>query len=227
MWMPFRWLRDRNDVSMHPFPTLLYGGGGFPMKNFLQAAKPLLFDMASTLFFVGLYFLTKNTLLSVTLGVALGVCQVGWELTRKRPVAIMQWFSLFVVAASGAAALVTHNPSFILIKPSIFYAAAGIAMLKRGWMAHYMPPVAMDLVPDLVVVFGFIWAAMMFASAAVNIGVAFLFGIGIWSMVMPVFGIVTKVGLFLIQYATMRFIGRRRRLAMPATALQSAQSVHA
>ena len=43
------------------------------MKEFLAAAKHLALDMASTLFFLALFLLTHNTLLSVSLGIGLGI----------------------------------------------------------------------------------------------------------------------------------------------------------
>ena len=43
------------------------------MKDFLKAAKFLLVDLASTMFFLILFLITHNTFLSVALGAALGV----------------------------------------------------------------------------------------------------------------------------------------------------------
>jgi hypothetical protein len=58
----------------------------------------------------------------------------------------------------------------------------------------------------------------MFATAALNIVVALNFSIAAWSTFMSVFAIASKAGLFLVQYATMRAIGVRRRRAMPVLA---------
>src|SRR5208282_2559453 len=55
-----------------------------PMRNLFAAAKLLLLDLASTFFFLVLYLLTKNIPLSVALGVALGIAQIGWGLVRKK-----------------------------------------------------------------------------------------------------------------------------------------------
>ena len=60
------------------------------MKNLFEAGKLLLLDMASTFFFLVLYLVTKNIPLSVVLGIALGVAQIGWEFARKRPIDTMQ-----------------------------------------------------------------------------------------------------------------------------------------
>ncbi len=184
------------------------------MKNLFKAGKPLFFDTASTFFFLVLYLLTKNIPLSVALGIALGVAQVGWEFARKKPIDTMQWMSLFLVVGSGAATLVTADPRFIMVKPSLIYIVIGLVMLKPGWMGRYMPPLAMEVMPDLVFIFGFMWAGLMFFSAALNVIVALNFSVAAWASFMSAYGIISKLGLFLTQYVTMRYIGVRRR-AMP------------
>jgi hypothetical protein len=57
---------------------------------------------------------------------------------------------------------------------------------------------------------------MMFASAALNIVLALKLNPVTWAAVMGTYGTVSKITLFLIQYATMRTIGVRRRRAAPA-----------
>jgi intracellular septation protein len=192
------------------------------VKNLFKAAKLLLLDMASTFFFLGLYLLTKNIPLSVALGIALGVAQIGWEFARKKPIDTMQWMSLFLVVGSGAATLVTADPRFVMVKPSLIYIVVGMVMLKPGWMNRYLPPVAIEVVPDLVFIFGFVWSGLMFFSAALNVIVALNFSVAAWASSMSVYGVVSKLGLFLIQYTTMRYIGVRRRRAVGRLTTQTA-----
>jgi intracellular septation protein len=151
----------------------------------------------------------------VALGVALGVAQIGWEFARKKPTDTMQWMSLFLVVGSGAATLITADPRFVMVKPSLIYIVVGVVMLKSGWMSRYLPSLAMEVVPDLAFIFGFIWSGLMFFSAVLNLIVALNFSVAAWASFMSVYGIVSKLGLFLIQYAIMRYIGVRRRRAMP------------
>ena len=188
------------------------------MKNLLHAGKFLLLDMASTLFFLAVYLVTENIPLSVALGIALGFAQIGWQLVRKEPIDTMQWLSLFLVVASGSATLLTNDPRFVMVKPSLIYVIIGVVMLKRGWMNRYLPPVAQEIVPDIGVFFGFVWSLLMFVSAGVNIYVALNYSVVTWAAFMSVYGIASKLGLFLIQYSTMRFIGVRRRRAQLVTA---------
>jgi intracellular septation protein len=188
------------------------------MKHFLDAAKLLIADLASTLLFLALYLATQNLTLSVAAGMALGLAQIGWQFVRSKPIDTMQWLSLFLVLGAGAATLITNDPHFVMLKPTVIYTVVGIVMLKPGWMNRYLPPVAMEVVPDIAVLFGFLWAGLMFFSAALNLFVAFHFSVVTWSAFMSIYGIVSKVTLFVIGFVTMRTIGRRRRARMATVA---------
>jgi intracellular septation protein len=180
------------------------------MKNLLEAGKLLLLDMVATLLFLVLYLLTHAIALSVALGMALGIAQIGWRLARRKPIDTMQWMSLFLVLGAGTVTLLTNDPRFVMIKPSVIYVIVGVVMLKRGWINRYLPPIAIELVPDIAVIFGYVWSGMMFFSAALNVIVALSFSVVTWSVAMSIYGIVSKAALFLIGYAVMRFVGRRR-----------------
>ncbi len=188
------------------------------MRDLFAAAKLLLLDLASTVFFLVVFLLTKNIPLSVVLGVALGIGQIVFEFVRKRPIDTMQWLSLFLVVGAGTATLITNDPRFVMVKPSQIYLVVGVVMLKPGWMNRYLPPVAKELVPDVAFIFGFIWSGLMFFSAALNLVVVLNFSVATWASFMSVYGIVSKLGLFLIQYAVMRYVGIRRRRAVPSPA---------
>lgn len=186
------------------------------MKDFLKAARLLLLDLASTLVFLLLFLLTHNTVLSVGLGIAFGVAQIGIQLVRGRRIDIMEWLSLFLVVAAGTATLLTHDPRFVLFKPSIIYAIVGCVMLKPGWLNRYLPEIARTVVPDVAVAVGYVWAGLMFVSAAVNGYIALTCDVATWAVVMPIYGMVSKVVVFVGGYAAMRIIGRQRITAMPA-----------
>jgi intracellular septation protein A len=185
------------------------------MKNLFQAARVLLLDLASTLLFLAVYVATDDLLLAVALGMVLGVAQIGGELLRRKPVAALQWVSVIAVLSSGAATFLTHDPVFVMLKPSVIYSMVGLVMLKRGWMNRYLPPRAMPVI-DVATAFGYVWAGLMFASALLNIALAFSLDARSWAAAMSAWGIASKLGLFLIQYATMTTIGRRRAAAAGA-----------
>ncbi len=149
------------------------------MRSLLNAAKPVLLDSTATLGFLAVFFLTGRLALAVACGMALGIMQLGMALARKQQIGALQLFSVFIVLASGITTLITHDPRFVLLKPSLFYTIAGIVMLKRGWMIRYLPPVAKQLVPDIAIGFGYAWAALMFCTAIVNIVAALYFSISI------------------------------------------------
>jgi len=189
------------------------------MRQLFEAAKPLLLDMASTFLFLAVVLLSGNVVLAVVLGMALGIAQIGWEFARRQPIELMQWMSLFLVLAAGAATLLTADPRFVMLKPTIIYFAVGVVMLRRGWMNRYLPPIAVKLVPDLAIAFGYAWAGLMFASAALNLIVALNFSVAAWSKFMAGWAIVSKLALFVISYAAMRVVGARRHRAQMTPAL--------
>jgi len=183
------------------------------MRNLFESGKLLLLDMAATLLFLVLYLLTHNVTLSVVLGMALAITQIGWQFARGKSIDIMQWMSLFLVLGAGAVTLITHDPRFVMVKPSVIYTIVGVVMLKRGWINRYLPPVALQLVPDIAIMFGYAWSGLMFFSAALNLIVALNFSVVTWSATMSIWGIASKLVLFLIGYVTMRTVAvaRRRR----------------
>ena len=185
------------------------------MKDFLAAAKFLFLDLASTIVFLVVYLLTQNTLLAVSLGIALGLAQIGIQLVRRRPIGTMEWLSLVLLVAAGTATLLTDDPRFVLFKPSIIYAIVGVVMLKRGWLNRYLPDIVRAVVPDVATAVGYLWAGLMLASAAVNAFVALTRSVGTWAVVMPIFGIVSKLAVFLIGFAAIHVITGRRIGAMP------------
>ena len=183
------------------------------MSPLLQSARLLVSDLASTLVFLAVLLATQDLLLAVGLGIGLGVAQIAWLLARRKPIDAMQWLSLGLVVVSGAATLLTRDARFVMLKPSVIYCVVGAFMLRPGWMNRYLPPIAVELVPDLAFGFGFAWAGLMFASAALNIALALALDALRWSIAMAVWGIASKVALFVLQYVTMRTVGLRRRRA--------------
>ena len=186
------------------------------MKNLFQASRVLLLDMASTLLFLAVYLLTGNILLAVAVGMALGIGQIAWELVQRRPVEALQWLSLIIILVSGSATFLTDDPVFVMLKPTVIYVVVGIVM--RGWMTRYLPPIAQATVPDLGITFGYVWAGLMFFSAALNIVLALTLEPASWAAVKSFWAIGSKLALFGIQYAVMKSTGvRRARAIMAAT----------
>lgn len=180
------------------------------MKQFAHSAGLLLTDLASTILFLVVLLATKNLMVAVALGVALGVLQIGWMMARRQKIDTMQWLSIGLVVVSGAATMLTDNPRFVMLKPSVIYCVVGTYMLKPGWMTRYLPPIAQHTVADLAWWFGFAWAGLMFFSAALNIALAWTLDPVTWSAVMSVWGLASKAVLFVGQYAIMKTTAIRR-----------------
>jgi len=183
------------------------------MNHLLQAARLLVSDLASTIVFLAALLATHDLVLAVALGIGLGVAQIGWFMARKKPVDLMQWLSIGLVVVSGIATLVTSDARFVMLKPTVVYCIVGAVMLRPCWMNRYLPPIAVELIPDVAWVFGYLWAGLMFASAALNLALAWMLDPLSWSLALSVWGIASKVALFLVQYVTMRTIARRRLAA--------------
>lgn len=188
------------------------------MRNLFQAARVLMMDLASTILFLVVYLATDNLYVAVGLGMALGVVQIGWQYARKQPIGSLQLLSVVLILASGTATFFTHDPTFVMLKPSAIYCIVGLVMLRRGWMNRYLPERAAP-VADVATAFGYAWAGLMFASAALNVALALSLDPKTWAAVMSAWGLFSKIGLFLIQYGWMTAVGRRRATAagVPAT----------
>src|SRR5262249_60296919 len=113
---------------------------------------------------------------------------------------------------------------FVRSKLSLIYGVVGVVMLRPGWISRYLPPLANTIVPDIAVIIGFLWSGLMFASAALNAFVALNFSMVTWASFMPIYGIVSKLALFLVGFATMRYMRPRRWQPLPAVEREAARA---
>ncbi len=181
--------------------TPLEAGRGSPL---LKAGLMFAGDLASSLIFAGLFATTHSAYLATGVALAFGVGQIAWHLARRSPIDAMQWMSLGLVIVLGGAALLTHDPRFVMVKPTLIYIVVGSAMLKRGWMTRFMPPEVLTWAPGMPVMFGYIWAALMFATAAMNLVLAGYGDPKVWALWLAVFPIASKLALFGVQYLVTR-----------------------
>lgn len=188
----------------------------------MYAFRPLLSDFLSTIVFVVLTAILKlEVRTAVLIASAVGVAQVLIQLIRRKPVPALQWAGLGLVLVFGAASFLTKDPRFVMVKPSIIYVAIGTVMLKPGWMLRYMPPIARGHGDKVMTIFGFVWAGLMFATAAANAVIAIAFT-SLWAGFIAIVPTVSKLALFGVQYATVRTIVRRKIIAERALAAQAA-----
>jgi intracellular septation protein A len=134
------------------------------------------------------------------------VLQIVWLKLRRQPIDLMQWMSLALVLVFGSASLLTHDPRFVMLKPTVIYVAVGAVMLKKGWMTRYVPPIALLWSRDVSIVFGYVWAGMMLLTAALNLALVAHGDPKLWAWFLGVFPLSSKLALFAVQYLTMRTI---------------------
>ena len=172
-------------------------------------------DFLSTIIFLIVYFVSGQLYLAIIVAIAVGIGQFLLLKLRGRNTDIMGWLSLVMVIALGGASLMTNDSRFIMAKPSVVHFAIGIVMLRRGWLARYMPEFVKQNVPENVLVgSGYAWAALMFALGLINLYVANRYSIEVWAWFISVYAVGAKVVAFLIQYAVIRVLIRRKlRLA--------------
>ncbi|MBR2172569.1 septation protein IspZ [Sphingopyxis sp.] len=179
------------------------------MKTLLYALGPMLFDSLGVLVFAVLLVAGAGIVPATIAGTVVALAVVGYELVRGKKVAALQWISLASVLFTAAATLFTGDPRFVMAKPTIVYLIVGSVMLRKGWLNRYILPEQLELVGDVMDCFGMIWAALMFASAGLNLVIA-LFFTGWWPLFIGIFPLASKFGLFAVHIAVVHFIGQAR-----------------
>lgn len=182
------------------------------MSNLLNAIRPLAWDFLSTIIFATLVALHVDVRVATAVAVAAGVAQVLGMRALGRRVELLQWAGLGLTLVFGAASLLTHDPRFVMAKPSLIYTAIAVVMLKRGWMLRYLPAIARDHGADLMIAWGYVWSGLMALTAILNLVVAIGFTRD-WPAFMAVWPVVSKLALFAIQYGHVRHVVRGRIIA--------------
>ena len=179
------------------------------MNSLFFAGRALVQDLAPTLIFAVLVALKVDVITATLTAMAMSVAQIGLFVLLRRPIAPLQWASLGLVAVFGTAGLLSHDVRFLMVKPTLIYAVVGVVMLKRGWMLRYLPPVAGGRGAGAMIAFGYVWAGLMFVTGAANLVIAIWFT-ALWPTFLAIFPLVSKLGLFAIQYLTVRSIAMRQ-----------------
>ncbi|HEY2034915.1 MAG TPA: septation protein IspZ [Rhizomicrobium sp.] len=184
------------------------------MMNLLRAFRPLVGDFLSTIIFIAIYEITNDIVVATGSGIVTGVAQFIWLKSRRHTIELMQYASLVLVLVLGTATLLTKDPRFVMLKPSIAGFAIATVMLRRGWQLRYMPAIVKENSSEgFLVGWGYIWSALYFALAAGNLFVSYRFGLPGWAKYNALVPTFAPLGLFLIQYLTMRVVVRRTVMA--------------
>lgn len=175
------------------------------MTDLLKAFRPLAVDFLSTIVFVVFYAITGSIQAGIALGIGVGVGQIALLFLRGKRPDLMQWASLALVIVLGSASLITRDPRFVMVKPSIGAFAIACVMLKPNWQGRYLPPIVTEHVSArFLMAWGYIWSALIFALGFANLFVALTLGPKIWAWYTAFVPISAQLALFLIQYFTIR-----------------------
>lgn len=135
----------------------------------VKALVPIVRDLLGTFVFVALFLTTHNIYIATSIGISLVIAQTVLMRMRRRPIGALHWLSLVLISMFGGATILFHSAYFIMIKPSILWLALGAVMLRRDWMAPYLPPIVTENLADAKIVrAGYAYAALMLALAVLN-----------------------------------------------------------
>ena len=175
-----------------------------------EAFTRLATDFLSAIVFLVIYLATGNVILATAVAIAGTIAQVIYARVKGRPLGFMAYASLALAIVLAGTTLLTHDPRFVLAKPSIAHFAIGAIMLKRGWMLRYVPPIVTETIPEYVTGAGYAWAALMFALGAGTIAVASTGDIKLWAFYVSVVALGAKALAFAIQYVVFRVVVTNR-----------------
>jgi intracellular septation protein len=172
-------------------------------------------DFLSTIVFLIVYFVSGELYLAVIVAMVVGIGQFIALKRRGRTLDVMAWLALTMAIVLGGATLITNDSRFIMAKPSVGHFGVALVMLRRGWLARYMPDIVKENVPERVLIgWGYGWAALMVVLGLLNLYVAGYYSIDVWAWFISVGAVGAKVVMFLIQFVVIRLQVRRNlRLA--------------
>lgn len=174
-------------------------------EAFLHAFRPIAADLASMLLFYLVLIATGDVRAGTILGMVLGIAQVAVLTGQRKPIPAMLAASALLLVTLGALTLWLRDPRFVLIKTSIFYFVIGGAMLRRGWMGRYLPPIVAGRVPArTVTAFGLAWALLILGTGVLNAVLTFTLPARTVATIVAPWAIGSKLVLFGVQYALFR-----------------------
>jgi intracellular septation protein A len=180
--------------------------------------KSLLNDLLAGLLFLAVYSLTRDLAAAIVVSAGTSVAVIGWRLLRREPVSPVQWLTLGLVVTMGGASLITRDPRFVMVKPTIVQSALAVTMLQPGWLNRYISAERRAQIPErAILIAGYVYAVSVFAMAAANLAVALLAGPQAWAAYNAVAPFAGFGALGLGMYLTFRRIVRARLRTAVAT----------
>ena len=84
-----------------------------------QALRQLLGDFLSAILFLVVYAVSGSPFAAAAVAVTAGLAQLARLRLARRRIESMQWISLGLVVVLGGVTMLTQNPRFMMIKPTI------------------------------------------------------------------------------------------------------------
>jgi len=181
-----------------------------------QALWHLLSDLLTATVFLITYAVSSNVRIAAGVAVLIGLAHAASSRLVGRRNQPIKWAGFGVLLALGSATILSLNPRFMMVKPSLVHFGVAAGMFRRGWMVAYITPIARQNVPAAVIVAaGYAWAALMAALGLTNAVIALDLDLTTWAWFILVGSVGAKVGAVALQYTVFRTIVRRR-LTQPA-----------
>lgn len=131
--------------------------------------KNLIFDVFSGLLFMVVLLLTKNIYAALTVALLAAVGQLIWSKLHQQKISTIQWLSVVLIIISAAAAIGSHNPRFIMMKPALLELCIAISMLRPNWIRRYLSENTIKHLPAAIILaVGYIYASVMLGLSLVN-----------------------------------------------------------
>ncbi len=184
---------------------------------FASAFKPILLDLAATIFFLAIFWITGNIFVATAAGIAAGVARVAYLRYRGRAVTPLQWLGLALVVVFGGTTLLTHNPHFVMIKPTLVFFAVGGVMLTTSWLKPYLPRDIADHVSDAhVTLASRLWGVLVVALGIANAAAALLLDPKLWALYAAAVPTAFQIAGVAATYAGFQYLVRRKLRSRPA-----------
>jgi intracellular septation protein A len=186
---------------------------------FLAALKPILLDLAATIFFLAVFWATGNIFIATAAGIGAGVARVAWLKFRGRAITPLQWLGLGLVVVFGGTTLLTHNPRFVMMKPTLVFFAVAAVMLTTDWLRPYLPKNIAEHVSDAhVTLIARLWGALVLLLGVANFAAALLLEPRLWALYAAAVPTALQIAGLLATYAALHLLVRRRMRAQAQTA---------
>jgi intracellular septation protein len=187
----------RSDHSAVVAKETALGDFGYTLRYFAG-------DLVPMIVFLGIFLATRNVVFALGVGIAVSVAQLIYALVRRSQIGVLQWASLGLLVVFGGATLVTQDARFIMFKPTVIHVMVGAVMLRPGWMERYVPANERERIRPMLTAFGFIWAGLMFVTAAANAVLVVFADPVVWAKFNLLFPPISMVGLFVVQNVYIR-----------------------